>query len=177
MSELGISGRVAATPCRFSPALCMAGGDTRIRCSDPSTFHGPTAGVMALHDGRDFPRTHAAGPLRHDYFLSGNRCRGFAVLQIFRASIADAASGADSAIGGGSVDSASVLQWTFWIVLAWATGVAACSLRLIVGWFLSLRPIRSSRSEVPQAVERLLGRVHNALLTTRKMPRLLVGEK
>ena len=53
----------------------------------------------------------------------------------------------------------------------------ACSLRLIVGWFLSLRLIRSSQSEVPQAIEKLLGRVHSALLTTRKMPRLLVGER
>ena len=50
MSELGISRRVAATPGRFSPALCMAGGDTRIGRSDPSTFYGTTAGVMALHD-------------------------------------------------------------------------------------------------------------------------------
>ena len=88
------------------------------------------------------------------------------VLQIFRASIAN---------GGGTVDSGSVLRWTGWIVLAWATGVTACSLRLIIGWFLSLRLIRSSQSEIPQAVERLLGRVHSALLTTRKMPRLLVG--
>ena len=90
------------------------------------------------------------------------------LLQAFRASITEP---------GGSVDSEVVRQWTGWIVLAWATGVAACSLRLIVGWFLSLRLIRSSQSAVPQAVERLLDRVHSALLTTRKIPRLLVGER
>jgi beta-lactamase regulating signal transducer with metallopeptidase domain len=90
------------------------------------------------------------------------------VLQVFRTSIAE---------GGRSVDSDAVLQWTGWIVLAWATGVMACSLRLITGWVLSLRLIRASRSEVPQALEKLLGRVHRALLTTRRIPRLLVGER
>jgi beta-lactamase regulating signal transducer with metallopeptidase domain len=90
------------------------------------------------------------------------------VLQIFRASITD---------GGSSVDSAVVLQWTGWIVLAWATGVTACSLRLITGWILSLRLIRSSQFVVPQAVERLFDRAHSALLATRKIPRLLIGER
>jgi len=99
------------------------------------------------------------------------------VLQIFRASIVDGVDGAAGADGGGSVDPAAVLRWTGWIVLAWAAGVTACSMRLIIGWFLSLRLIRSSQSEVPQAVERLLGRVHSALLTTREIPRLLVGER
>ena len=79
--------------------------------------------------------------------------------------------------GNGSVDSATVLQWTGWIVLAWATGVMACSLRLISGWFLSLRLIRSAQCEVPPAIRQLLGRAHSALLTTRNMPRLLIGER
>lgn len=90
------------------------------------------------------------------------------LLQIFRTS---------NTGGSGSVDSATVLQWTGWIVLAWATGVVACSLRLIGGWFLSLRLIRSAQCEVPPAIRQLLGRVHGALLTTRNMPRLLIGER
>jgi beta-lactamase regulating signal transducer with metallopeptidase domain len=90
------------------------------------------------------------------------------VLQIFRASIAS---------GGSSLDAAEVLQWTGWIVLAWATGVMACSLRLTIGWFFSLRLIRSSRSAIPEAAERLLDRVNEALLATRRVPRLLIGER
>jgi beta-lactamase regulating signal transducer with metallopeptidase domain len=90
------------------------------------------------------------------------------VLQVFRTAVAE---------GRGSVDSDAVLQWTGWIVLAWATGVTACSLRLITGWFLSLRLIRSSQSAVPQAVEKLLDRVHSTLLTKRKISRLLIGER
>ena len=90
------------------------------------------------------------------------------VLQVFRTSVGDA---------GAPVDSNAVLLWTSWIVLAWATGVTAFSLRLITGWFLSLRLIRSAQSSVPQVVDQLLSRVHNALLTTRRIPRLRIGER
>src|SRR4030095_10267544 len=90
------------------------------------------------------------------------------VLQVFRTSVGDA---------GAPVDSNAVLLWTSWIVLAWATGVTAFSLRLITGWFLSLRLIRSAQSSVPQVVDQLLSPVHDALLTTRRIPRLRIGER
>ena len=90
------------------------------------------------------------------------------VIQVFRSSVGGA---------GTPVDSSSVLLWTSWIVLAWATGVIAFSLRLISGWFLSLRLIRSAQSSVPPLVEELLTRVHNVLLTTRRIPRLRIGER
>ena len=90
------------------------------------------------------------------------------VIKVFRTSVGGA---------GAPVDSNAVLLWTSWIVLAWATGVIAFSLRLITGWFLSLRLIRSAQSSVPPVVEQLLSRVHNALLTTRRIPRLRIGER
>jgi beta-lactamase regulating signal transducer with metallopeptidase domain len=90
------------------------------------------------------------------------------VLQVFRTSAGGS---------GASVDSEAVLLWTRWIVVAWAAGVTAFSLRLITGWFLSLRLIRSAKSAVPQLVEQLLGRVHDSLLASRRLPRLLIGER
>src|SRR5262245_4709971 len=72
------------------------------------------------------------------------------VLQVFRTS---------GGATGAPVDSNTVLLWTSWIVLAWATGVATFSLRLIAGSFLSLRLIRSAQSSVPEAMKQLLNRV------------------
>ncbi|HTG72482.1 MAG TPA: M56 family metallopeptidase [Terriglobia bacterium] len=168
MSELGISAewlqRLAGSLLHFvwqGAILALAAAILlRILARRPASWRYITAviflGLMLL------------APCATIIFYPETGAAALRVLQIFRASIAD---------GGGSVDSAAVLRWTGWIVLAWATGVTACSLRLIIGWFLSLRLIRSSKSQVPQAVERLLGRVHSALLTTRRMPRLLVGER
>jgi beta-lactamase regulating signal transducer with metallopeptidase domain len=90
------------------------------------------------------------------------------VLQVFRTSVSDS---------GTTVNSETLLLWTSWIVLAWAAGVTSFSLRLIAGWFLSLRLIRSAQSSVPQVVEQLLGRAHDTLLASRRLPRLLIGER
>ena len=49
--------------------------------------------------------------------------------------------------GGGSVQS-----WTRWIVLAWLTGVLACTARLAAGWQISRRLLRSADGVVPAAL-------------------------
>jgi beta-lactamase regulating signal transducer with metallopeptidase domain len=68
-------------------------------------------------------------------------------------------------------------QWTWWIVVAWAAGVSACSIRLIAGWVLSLRLIRSAQSAVPPALNRLMERAQSAVLAKGKAARLLIGER
>jgi beta-lactamase regulating signal transducer with metallopeptidase domain len=69
------------------------------------------------------------------------------------------------------------VQWTWWIVLAWATGVTACSIRLIAGWMLSLRLIRSAQVAVPPALIDLMERAQLALLAKGRAAKLLIGER
>jgi len=68
-------------------------------------------------------------------------------------------------------------QWTWWIVAAWATGVSACSIRLIAGWVLSLRLIRSAQAAVPPALNQLMEQAQSALLSKGKAARLLIGDR
>jgi beta-lactamase regulating signal transducer with metallopeptidase domain len=90
------------------------------------------------------------------------------LLRLFGTSIGDAAlmSGVDS-----------VAQWTYWIVLAWATGVTACSIRLLTGWMLSIRLVNSAKIIVPASVEQLMNRAKAALLARQQSARLLIGER
>jgi beta-lactamase regulating signal transducer with metallopeptidase domain len=71
----------------------------------------------------------------------------------------------------------NAVQWTWWIVLGWATGVTASSIRLIAGWMLSLRLIRSARATVPPTLSLLMERTQSALLAKGREARLLIGER
>jgi len=168
MSELGISAewmqRLAGSLLHFvwqgSLLALTAAISLRIMARRPAAWRYMTAVV--------FLALMLIAPCVTFVFYPQTGSAALRVLQIFRTSIAE---------GRGALDTDVVLQWTGWIVLVWAAGVTACSLRLIVGWCLSLRLIRSSQAAVPQTVQLLMDRVHSALLTTRKIPRLLIGER
>ena len=89
------------------------------------------------------------------------------VLQVLRPSSAEA---------GRVAGTAGAALWTGWIVTLWVAGAAAFWTRLIAGWILSRRLIRSATTAVPAQVLRLLERVRVAM-PLRRLVRLRIGER
>jgi beta-lactamase regulating signal transducer with metallopeptidase domain len=67
-------------------------------------------------------------------------------------------------------------EWTTWIVYLWIGGVALSSIRIVVGWRLTRRLIRSASDAVPESVKQAFALVKERMALTRPV-RLLLSEQ
>jgi beta-lactamase regulating signal transducer with metallopeptidase domain len=73
-----------------------------------------------------------------------------------------------------AVQTATTATWTQWIVLVWSAGVLFCSVRLIVGWRISMALTRIGTSSAPLHLQQAFDEIKARLAMTRPV-RLLVS--